>query len=148
MGWLDNMRETVARWRAPVAPKGPEPTFAEEMAAEAEGFAAAMAALGWRADFTMDALEDLDKFFEEETGWGGILTGDCEGRLYGLAAYLGEVMRRACGAEWVRDDKGGVCLELPGGALRDPFYKVNCRARENDPVPFAVYAVRAIQGGN
>lgn len=147
MGWLDNMRETVARWRAPVAPKGPEPTFTEEMAAEAEGFAAALAALDWRADFTMDALEDLDKFFEEETGWGGILTGDCEGRLHGLAAYLGEIFRRTCGGTW---EKNGAepRLRLDNGALPDPFLKVRRRARENDPVPFAQYAVRAIQGGD
>lgn len=152
MGWIQAFKRAFsggagADPAAPVREETAGACLAREMAQEAAGFAAALGALGYRADFTVESLEELERFFQEETGPNGILTGACEGRLKGLAAYLGESLRQAWGGAW-EDGEDGPRLRLENGAVRDVLFTVRRRWETGEGEPFAAYAVRAGQSGD
>jgi len=147
MGFFSQIRRARELSRERPEETDPAARLNAEMEGEAAGFAAALSALGYRADGTVESLEELDLFFEAETVPNGILTGACEGRLKGLAAYLGEAMRRAWGGAWEDDGRGGALLRLGNGAVRDPFFTVMHRWKAGGE-PFAAYAVRSGQSGD
>jgi hypothetical protein len=64
---------------------------------------------GYIADFIAASLWQIDRFFDEQAQGGtanpgGLLSQDLGSRLFAVGAYIGEVIRRERGGEWVADD--------------------------------------------
>jgi len=96
--------------------------------------AEALASSGYKADFSIASLKEVDRFFREHAKKGkakarGLLAQDLGAKLFALGAYVGEVIRREAGGEWHGDDSDpraeiNIELHLPGGATIWPVQRV------------------------
>ncbi len=76
---------------------------------------------GYQADFFLESLHEIDRFFGDVTktdlpGYGDFFNEDLSYRTFAMGAYVGEVLRRSAAAEWHSD-------------LSDPLVEVNIELR-------------------
>jgi hypothetical protein len=103
-------------------------TVIEDAAAASTWIATALSSSGYVADFSAASLWQVDRFFDEQTQGGvakpgGLLSQDLGSRLFAVGAYIGEVIRRGRGGEWVADDS-------------DPRAEINIAVRLTDGTTF------------
>jgi hypothetical protein len=106
----------------------------EDVKSSAEWVASALKSSGYRADFSPASLWEIDRFFDEQSAGGkakpgGLLAEKLGQRLFALGSYIGEVVRRNRGGEWVGDDADpqvevNVELRLPGDVRCWPIQRV------------------------
>lgn len=121
----------------------------EDAKAAAEWVAKALTASGYRADFSLPSLFEIDRFFDEHSKGGkavpgGLLSSDIGGRLFAIGAYVGEVIRRAKGGEWRGDDKNPraeaeIALHLPDGTICWPVQRTMKRFTEGRQESLGAY---------
>jgi hypothetical protein len=75
----------------------------------AEWIATALSSSGYKADFTLESLKEIDRFVDEQTQNGrprpgGLLAENFGARVFALGAYVGEVIRRLGEGQWHGDD--------------------------------------------
>ena len=122
--------------------------------AMADSIAQALTSSGYKADFSLDSLKEIDRFFDEQARLGkpvrrGLLSEQTGARLFALGGYVGEVVRRHAGGSWIGDDAAplgeiNIALQLPGGAVIRPMQRVMGRmknGREDAIHPYAVVIV-------
>jgi hypothetical protein len=111
------------------------PDLQADLPRAAGWIAEALTSSGYRADFSLASSKEVERFFSEhanEDGGarpGGLLDEDLGQRLFGLGAYLGEVLIRNLGGEWVTDDSDpegeiNVAVRLRDGSLVWPVQRV------------------------
>ena len=64
---------------------------------------------GYRIDFSPRSLWEIDRFFDEHSRNGaavpgGLLAEHLGQRIFAIGAYMGEVVRREIGGEWIGDN--------------------------------------------
>jgi hypothetical protein len=106
----------------------------EDIHTSAEWISHALQSSGYRADFSPESLWEIDRFFDEQSAHGqaepgGLLSEGLGARIFALGAYVGEVVRRKLGGEWVGDDSDpqaeiSVELKLPDGTRCWPTQRV------------------------
>jgi hypothetical protein len=89
---------------------------------------------GYQADFSLESLKEVDRFFDDQVlngkpKTGGLLSQELGARLFAIGAYVGEVIRRHNGGEWQGDDndpqaEANVALRLKNGATLWPVQRV------------------------
>jgi hypothetical protein len=101
------LRQWIEALRPRPAPAGAEEPWrgTGEVLEAAEWIAAALAQSGYRADFSLASLKELDRFFDEHSVRGapkpgGLLAESTASRLFALGCYVGEVLRRRRGGRW------------------------------------------------
>lgn len=119
----------------------------------AEWMAMALSSSGYLADFSLASLRDVDRFFAENAPDGrahpdGLLAEDLVRRIFGLGAYVGEVIRRRCGGTWEGNDADpkaafNVALRLDHGHLIWPTQRAAKRFQNGpeDSVYFYGYMI-------
>jgi len=75
----------------------------------AEWAAQNLIARGYKADFSLESLREVERFFAEHSTKGkatagGWLAERLEARIFTLGCYIGEVIRRRCGGTWFVGD--------------------------------------------
>jgi len=121
----------------------------DDVRSSAEDAAAALTGSGYRADFSPGSLWELERFFDEQAPGGqprpgGLLVESLGAKIFGVGAYLGEVIRRGCGGEWRGDDTDpdaeiNVTLCLADQSLIWPIQRVMKRYRNGPEDNVAVY---------
>ena len=86
-----------------------EPKIVSDALSAAEWIAKALSSSGYRANFSLNSLKEIDRFLEEQAPGGnpkpgGLLSQDLGARIFALGAYVGEVIRRRAKGEWQGDD--------------------------------------------
>jgi hypothetical protein len=114
-------------------------TLVEDAREAADWVAGALASSGYEADFSLESLREIDRFFDDHAPGGeavpdGLLSENLGRRLFALGAYVGEVVLRQQGGRWEADDEdpeGEINLRvvLPGGAVLWPVQRVMKRFR-------------------
>jgi hypothetical protein len=66
---------------------------------------------GYRADFRPNSLREVDRFFDD-AGLRDLPPEELAAQVFAMGAYIGEVVRRARGGEWLAPDTS---LVLPDG---------------------------------
>ena len=109
-------------------------TIKEDVNASADWMSRALQSSGYRADFSPSSLWEIDRFFDEQTHNGegkpgGLLSDGVGQRIFGLGAYIGEVVRRTTGGEWAGNDSDPKVevnfeLRLPDGTRCWPVQRV------------------------
>jgi hypothetical protein len=104
---------------------------------------------GYRADWSMASLAEVDRLIEEHSAHGqpkpgGVLEQGLSGRLFGLGGYVGETLRRNLGGTWNGDDDDSeaaskVALVLPDGSTIWPVQRVMKRFGEGSENSVADY---------
>jgi len=126
-------------------------SLAEDLDRSAQWISKALSASGYLADFSPASLWAVDRFFDDNSVAGvarpgGLLAQDLGGRLFGLGAYTGEVIRRASGARWRTDDQDphgevNVELVLPDGTIIWPVQRMMKRFQNGAEDGLAAYGV-------
>jgi hypothetical protein len=118
-------------------------TLREDLPVAADWIAEALGSSGYRADFSLDSAREVERFMREQTDEEGRprpdgLLGESLGqRMFGLGAYLGEVLIRNLGGEWVTDDADpegeiNVAVRLQDETLVWPVQRVMKRLTEGE----------------
>ena len=124
-------------------------TIKEDVAASADWMARALQSSGYRGDFSPQSLWEIDRFFDEHTRDGqakpgGLLAEGTGQRIFGLGSYIGEVVRRAKGGDWVGDDSDAeaeihVELRLTDGTRCWPVQRVMKRFKNGSEEGIAAW---------
>lgn len=110
MSLIDWLRALFAGGGGDEHPGDPgDPRIVHDARAAAEWAAKSLSAEGYRLDFRIKSLDEIDRLIAEhsEEGQplpGGLLDGALGTRLFALGGYVGEVLRRNTGGRWVGDD--------------------------------------------
>lgn len=111
-----------------------EPEIVRDAREASEWIAVALASSGYRADFSLESLKEIDRFLDDHTSEGtpkpdGLLSEQFGSRMFALGAYVGEVLRRKRGGQWLGDDTDpqaafNLILELKPGEQVWPIQRV------------------------
>jgi hypothetical protein len=111
-----------------------EPKIVTDAIAAADWVATALSSSGYKADFTLDSLKEVDRFFDDQAPWGrpkpdGLLSQDLGARIFALGAYVGEVIRRQGEGQWRGDDSDpkaeiNLAVQLKSGTIFWPMQRV------------------------
>ncbi|MEV4334790.1 hypothetical protein AB0K02_30460 [Streptomyces sp. NPDC049597] len=123
--------------------------LAQDIQVYSEWIAQALSSSGYRVDFTPDSAREIERFLAESADAGnpvpgGLLAEDTGARLFAVGAYVGELIRRTKGGEWVVDDADpqgeiNVELHLPDGSVVWPVQRVLKRFYGDATESIAVY---------
>lgn len=83
----------------------PASTLMEDIPKASEWFVRAMGSSGYVLDGTLESFRELDRFVEEQKRPGGILDGQVGSKLFGMGAYVGQVLAAQLGGQWKTDDQ-------------------------------------------
>jgi hypothetical protein len=111
--------------------------------------ATALPGVGYKADFTLDSLKEIDRLFDEQAPEGkpkpgGLLSDQLGSRIFVLGAYVGEVIRRHYGGEWLGDDADpdaeiNVAVRLKSGGIIWPIQRVAKRFKNGPEDGIYIY---------
>ncbi|MFZ5745521.1 MAG: hypothetical protein ACOY7T_13680 [Pseudomonadota bacterium] len=123
----------------------------EDVLASAEWISKALISSGYSANFSIASLREIDRFFDEQAPNGsplgdGLLGENLGSRIFAIGAYVGEVLRRNLGGEWVGDDNDpqaeiNVSLLLTDGSTIWPIQRVMKRLRNGKEDGLEAYGV-------
>ncbi len=123
----------------------------DDMQSAAESIAVTAADAGYAFNFSPASLTEVERFIDEnvtkgEPRPGGLLSKDLGKRVFALGAYVGEVIRRAAGGEWVPDDTPDaeltVALRTPDGRQLWPTQRVMKRIIAGNEESLVIYATK------
>jgi hypothetical protein len=131
-------------------------TLSEDVEKAATWIAGALTSSGYRADFSIESLQDIDRFFDEhsrdgEAVPGGLLGEQLGQRVFSIGSYVGETIRRAYGGAWSCDDSDpegelNVAIRFPSGELIWPVQRVMKRFRNGPEDGIYSYGVLVAAG--
>ena len=121
----------------------------EDVDAAAKWIATALSSSGYKADFTPQSLWEIDRFFDEHSNNGqavpgGLLSEQLGSRLFSIGGYIGEVLRKVKGGQWVGNDADpqaeiNVELQLGDGSKCWPVQRAMKRFKNGSEDGIAVY---------
>jgi hypothetical protein len=119
----------------------------------AEKISRALSQSGYKADFSLESLKQVDRFFEEHVSNGqpkpgGLLSQQLGARLFAIGAYVGEVIRRQNGGEWQGDDNDpqaeiNIAVRLKTGVILWPVQRVMKRFKNGAEDGIWIYGAAA-----
>jgi hypothetical protein len=128
----------------------------EDIRASADWIAAALSSSGYRADFSLSSLREIDRFFDEHSRNGepvpnGLLSESLGSRLFAVGGYIGEVIRRLHGGHWEAndDDPDGeinIAFVLPSGATIWPVQRAMKRFKNGKEDGIYAYGAAMVEG--
>jgi hypothetical protein len=121
----------------------------EDVDAAAKWIATALSSSGYKADFTPPSLWEIDRFFDEHSNTGhavpgGLLSEQLGSRLFSIGSYVGEVLRKVKGGQWIGNDADpqaeiNVELQLADGSKCWPVQRAMKRFKNGPEDGIAVY---------
>ena len=132
-------------------------TLKEDIKSQSDWIVKAFAADGFKLDYTIDSIIEVDRFFTRNMKNGKPRKG---GRLYGkgygpilfsIGSYVGEtIIRKVKGSKWITDDNDPqgeltVSLKLPDGGEIWPIQKVMKRFQNGSEDAIYPYVHTAIK---
>lgn len=125
--------------------------------ASAEKISRALSQSGYKADFSLESLKQVDRFFEEQVANGrpkpgGLLSQQLGARLFAIGAYVGEVIRRQNGGEWHGDDNDphaeiNIAVRLKSDVILWPVQRVMKRFRNGAEDGIWIYGATVSESG-
>jgi hypothetical protein len=87
---------------APASQK--QPTLEQDILTAAEWVVKALNTSGYKADYTLESMKEVDRFFEEQSGSNGILAGNRGQILFAIGSYVGQTAIKLHGGKWITDE--------------------------------------------
>jgi hypothetical protein len=141
--------DTVPIKRA--SPDAFRPSIVRDAVEAADWMAKSLAGWGYKADFSLDSLKDVDRFIDDEAPGGkpkpgGHLSQQFGAHIFGLGAYVGETIRRLGEGQWEGNDRDAwpettLAVRLKSGAVLWPTQRMIKRfenGAENGLYPYGV----------
>ena len=128
-----------------------DPQVVIDALSSAEWISQALISSGYKADFSLESLREIDRFLEEQAPNGnpvpdGLLSASLGARLFALGAYIGETIRRKSGGSWQGDDSDpqaeiNVAVVLETGTKFWPVQRVMKRFKNGSEDGIYVYGI-------
>jgi hypothetical protein len=144
-----NAAETVPIKRA--SPEAFRPSIVKDAVEAADWMAKSLAGWGYKADFSLESLKDVDRFIDEgapdgKPKPGSHLAQQFGAQIFGLGAYVGETIRRQGEGQWEGNDRDTwpevtLAVRLKSGTVLWPTQRVLKRLEngpENGLYPYGV----------
>jgi hypothetical protein len=132
-----------------------KPVLSEDVVKGYDWISKALIFSGYQADFSLESLNEIDRFFDENAQDGqavpeGLLAQDLGKRIFAVGAYVGEVIRRAYGGTWIIDDRDpegeiNVSVKLANGTTILPVQRVMKRLKNPDEDGLYIYGAACEQ---
>lgn len=108
--------------------KEKKPTLMEDINKASKWISMALKSSGYNADFSLESLREIDRFYDEQNCPGGLLSTNVGSRLFSIGAYIGTVIVKETGGKWITDDdhpEGEIYveIELPDGSYIQPVIR-------------------------
>ena len=105
-----------------------KPTLLQDIMASKDWIAKALNSSNYAADFSINSLKEIDRFFDEQNTPNGILNQNRGQILFALGSYIGEVIISAYGGEWITDDSDpqgeiNIAVKLKNGGIVFPVQR-------------------------
>lgn len=131
------------------------PAVIDDARKSAEWIAKALSSSGYHADFSIESLREIDRFFDEhaqggQTIPGGLLSEQLGSRIFAIGSYVGEVIIRAYNGTWQVDANDpeaemNIAVVLASGAVMWPVQRVSNRFKNGPEDGICVYGIVANQ---
>lgn len=110
------------------------PTLDEDIHTACEWVAMALNSSGYKADYAIESMKEIDRFIDEQSGENGIISRVRGKILFSLGCYVGETVIRLYGGKWHTDDNDpageiNASVELDNGTVIFPIQRVIKRYR-------------------
>ena len=122
------------------------PTLLDDLTTAKDWIAKALISSGYQADHTLESLKEIDRFFDEQSSPGGLLSEQRGQRIFGLGAYIGDVLIRTYGGHWITDDQDpqgelNVAVRLDDGSMVWPVQRAIKRYQSGPEDGIYIYGV-------
>lgn len=101
-----------------------KPSLEEDIHSACEWVVNALNISGYNADYSLESMKELDRFFDEQSGEGGILSRNRGQIIFAVSSYIGETVIRLYGGKWSGSDEINMSVELNNGTIIFPTQKV------------------------
>jgi hypothetical protein len=152
--WLAAMSVAHAAETVPIKRASPEafrPSIVKDAVEAADWMAKSLSGWGYKADFSLESLKDVDRFIDDEAPDGkpkpgSHLSQQFGAHIFGLGAYVGETIRRLGEGQWEGNDRDAwpevtLAVRLKSGAVLWPTQRMIKRLEngaENGLYPYGV----------
>jgi hypothetical protein len=120
-------------WLAVTTVHAAEPKVITDVREAAEWMAKELTAWGYRGDFSVESLKDIDRLVDEQfpngrPKPGGFFARDVGASIFALGAYVGETIRRHDEGQWLArdsdpDDVIDLTVKLKSGTIFWPMQR-------------------------
>lgn len=105
------------------------PTLEEDIHTACEWVVTALNSSGYKADYTLESMKEIDRFIDEQSGENGIISRNRGNIIFSLGCYVGETVIRLYGGKWHTDDNDpqgetNASVELDNGTVIFPIQRV------------------------
>lgn len=97
-----------------------EPSLEDDIRSASEWVVRALNVSGYNADYSLESMKEIDRFFDEQSGEDGIISRNRGQIIFALASYIGETVIRLYGGKWGGSDEVNMSVELDGGTVIFP----------------------------
>lgn len=97
-----------------------QPSLEDDIRYASEWVVNALNVSGYNADYSLESMKEIDRFFDEQSGEGGIISRNRGQIIFALASYIGETVIRLYGGKWSGSDEVNMSVELKNGAVIFP----------------------------
>ena len=128
--------------------KKKQPTLEEDIHTACEWVVMALNSSGYKADYTLESMKEIDRFIDEQSGENGIISLNRGKIIFALGCYVGETVIRLYGGKWHTDDNDpqgevNASVETGSGVFICPMQRVMKRLMNGseDGIYVYVYAL-------
>lgn len=97
-----------------------KPSLEDDIHSACEWVVRALNVSGYNADYSLESMKEIDRFFDEQSGEGGIISRNRGQIIFALASYIGETVIRLYGGKWSGSDEVNMSVEIDGGTVIFP----------------------------
>lgn len=106
-----------------------KPTLEEDIHSACEWVVTALNSSAYKADYTLESMKEIDRFFDEQSGENGIISKGRGRIIFAIGSYIGETVIRLFGGKWLTDDsdpQGEItaAVQLDNGTVIFPMQRV------------------------
>lgn len=118
-------------------------TLEEDIHLASDWVVKALNSSGYKADYSLESMKEIDRFFDEQSGETGLLSKNRGTILFSLASYIGETAIKLYDGEWITDDSDpqgeiNISVKLRNGTVIWPVLR--CMKRCEQGYEESIYA--------
>ena len=118
-------------------------TLEEDIHLASDWVVKALNSSGYRADYSLESMKEIDRFFDEQSSETGLLSKNFGNIIFSLGSYIGEVAIKLYGGEWNTDDSDpqgeiNISVKLGTGTVIWPV--IRCMKRYKQGSEESIYA--------
>ena len=126
-----------------------ETTLKEDILSSSDWVVKALNSSGYKADYSLDSMKEIDRFFDEQNTPTGILSKNRGQILFALGSYVGQTAIKLYGGEWITDDDDPegeikITIRFNNGSTIWPV--IRCMKRYELGSEESIYAYLAVIG--